>query len=716
VLRSVALPADAPPRFQKYRSDSSYCRSVGASSTAGDWSQQASSDLNQLIVESLCATHNPGHAELMVDRTKQSLHLVMTSAPWRRPYWIALLALVLLGLTWQLLLMSSSRTSFSPMPEESSTDTSLPKEFTPSSLTSALPSFQSSPSANESQFTSSSAHPIDRLIERADKAFDEILNKQTHSLEGAADAYRKARGRHPPPGFDAWFKFAQERDAVIIEEFWDQIYEDLGPFWAVLPRQIRADARAFNMVVNVHNGSAKANTDWFWHVIWAELIDTIAQHLPDMTLPLNPMDEPRLFVPWEDITAKMQVEKKRRRIPPTKEVSSNVGGWSKDDGAEEGPATDLDWHDTTPYSLVRQACPPDSALRNAQSISDPFRDQKAPDFALSHMYGGYVSNYSLSTVICHQPDLCGLHGALMQPISTSSSQQLYPLFGGSKFTVNNEILLPAPMYWNEEERFTGGPDPGTVWQDKRNAAVWRGTATGGRNTAMNWKHFHRHRFLAMTNSTKYRAADKHDNEVFTSWLRKDSLQALQPSVQKHFSDWLNGCIDFGFTDLMCDGARVNGTCWYTDHDFSVLPTIHMSRQFDYKYLPDIDGNSFSGRYRAFVMSTSLPIKATIYREWHDSRLVAWKHFAPMDNGFGDFYGIIEYFLGLEGVEKGEAVAGHDAAAESIALAGKEWAEKVLRKEDMQVYVLRLLLEYARICDDNREMLGFAGDLNGKDWH
>jgi hypothetical protein len=35
---------------------------------------------------------------------------------------------------------------------------------------------------------------------------------------------------------------------------------------------------------------------------------------------------------------------------------------------------------------------------------------------------------------------------------------------------------------------------------------------------------------------------------------------------------------------------------------------------------------------------------------------------------------------------------------------------VLRKEDMHVYMLRLLLEYARLCDDNREKLGFEGDL------
>ncbi len=52
----------------------------------------------------------------------------------------------------------------------------------------------------------------------------------------------------------------------------------------------------------------------------------------------------------------------------------------------------------------------------------------------------------------------------------------------------------------------------------------------------------------------------------------------------------------------------------------------------------------------------------------------------------------------------------DEAAKKIAYDGKDWAKKVLRKEDMQIYVFRLLLEYARVCDDDRDNLGFVGDL------
>ena len=129
--------------------------------------------------------------------------------------------------------------------------------------------------------------------------------------------------------------------------------------------------------------------------------------------------------------------------------------------------------------------------------------------------------------------------------------------------------------------------------------------------------------------------------------------------------------------------------------------MKMKKQYNYKYLPDLDGNSFSGRYRGFLGSTSLPIKATIYDEWHDSRLVPWKHFVPMDNTYIDIYGIMAYFLG-----------GRDETAKQIAMEGKKWTETVLRREDMQIYVFRLLLEYARLCDDNRERLGWVSGVEG----
>jgi hypothetical protein len=331
--------------------------------------------------------------------------------------------------------------------------------------------------------------------------------------------------------------------------------------------------------------------------------------------------------------------------------------------------------------------------------------------ATPHLYKGYVSNYSLSTDFCHQPDLQSLHGMMVNPLSVSETNIFVPLFGGSKLPTNNEILLPAPMYWNGEERFTGGGATGAAWHEKQNQVIWRGVATGGRNTEHNWRGFQRHRFVSMTNSTKITNAESW-TEIPENWAMPTSQYNLAAQQEGRLGEWTKEWADTGFVDLMCNDPQENLQCEYTDPYFALTPGMTMADQFDRKYLPDIDGNSFSGRYRGFLMSTSLPIKATIFREWHDSRLMPWVHFVPMDNRFGDFWGIMEYFLGYKPKDRkeGREVEAHDREAEKIAMAGQEWANKVLRKEDMQIYVLRLFMEFARLGDDRREKMGWVDDI------
>jgi hypothetical protein len=324
-------------------------------------------------------------------------------------------------------------------------------------------------------------------------------------------------------------------------------------------------------------------------------------------------------------------------------------------------------------------------------------------YAEPHLYKGYVSNYTKSVQLCHQPDLQGLEGILISPLSTKATQVMFPMFGGSKLTVNNEILLPAPMYYAEEERFLGSGDHGIAWPDKTDKTIWRGVATGGKNKAHNWRGFQRHRFISMNNGTTVSRVE-HGEARAENFALPEEQYGVQALAEKKLGSWVDEFADVGFIDLMCSTRDQGNKCDYNDFYFHPIKGMKLSEQFDYKYLPDIDGNSFSGRYLGFLRSTSLPIKSTIFREWHDSRLVPWKHFVPMDNRFTDYYGIMEYFRGFQGRN------GHDKTAERIAMDGKAWAERVLRKEDMQIYMLRLLLEYARVMDDDRETMGWADDV------
>lgn len=165
-------------------------------------------------------------------------------------------------------------------------------------------------------------HPIDHLVNEAENTFQKLLANNSKNISDAAAAYRKRRGRHPPPGFDEWYKFAAEHDTIIVEEFWDQIYHDLNPFWALPPEKIKGESRAFEMSINIRRGHAMTTSNWFWTQIWLEMIQTIEHLLPDMDIALNAMDEPRIVVPWEKMQEYIKTAKQKTRMVKADDVMS----------------------------------------------------------------------------------------------------------------------------------------------------------------------------------------------------------------------------------------------------------------------------------------------------------------------------------------------------------------------------------------------------------
>jgi len=169
-------------------------------------------------------------------------------------------------------------------------------------------------------------HPITDLIDSANRSFYSHLSKETFDLKSAAAAYRERRGRHPPPGFDQWFEFAKNHKAIIVEDFWDQIYDDINPLWGLPPDQMRRDVRGHDMVIHVRNGTVTSESDYWWLVVWCDLIKTIGSYLPDMDIAVNSMDEPRLTVPWEDMNEYIRKEQAARKMPPPSQVISKFSG------------------------------------------------------------------------------------------------------------------------------------------------------------------------------------------------------------------------------------------------------------------------------------------------------------------------------------------------------------------------------------------------------
>ncbi|KAK5655659.1 hypothetical protein OQA88_5592 [Cercophora sp. LCS_1] len=557
-------------------------------------------------------------------------------------------------------------------------------------------------------------HPIDDLIKDSRLQFNMLMGKRSMTVEQAAARYRERRGRHPPPGFDKWFEVALEKNAVIVEEFFDRIHHDINPFWGLEPHDIRARSYGQPFVVRVRDGKVKAVTDeheeHFRLRQWKKLVQEVP-HLPDMDIYVNHMDESRVMVPWEEVAKYVVAEQKTRGLISPSDAITDYGGMADVETSERYDPGWLHGDSHKFWDHVRDACPPDSPGRKVSSLPTFNVSIEFPDAPVAeYTHKGYIKNFTAAMDPCLQPHLRGMHGTFIEAISMSTTKQLLPIFGECKLPTNNEILIPSAMYLAEDERkdYSGGNERGGPWAQKKDGVIWRGAASGARNKEDNWWHNHRHRFVQMMNGTTISAIESGDESAAPTFrLLPIQNDPYEVSARKdgRLGQWVSTWSDVAFNTMICspavkgpDGKNLK-TCKHTDEYLSIAEGIPFAKVYDWKFLPDVDGNSFSGRYRAFLMSTSMPLKSTIYPEWHDARLVPWLHFVPFDNSYMDVYGIMEYFLG-----------GHDEEAEQIAKDGQAWSTAVLRREDMMLYTWRLLLEYARVMDDNREKLAYVEDL------
>jgi hypothetical protein len=245
------------------------------------------------------------------------------------------------------------------------------------------------------------------------------------------------------------------------------------------------------------------------------------------------------------------------------------------------------------------------------------------------------------------------------------------------------------MYYKQDPRYEYDPNPGPDadfdydWDDKEDSVIWRGVTSGGTNAVENWKDMHRQRLVLITNGTIM--ANK---EVRIMTESPGTRGVYENFNHFHPNQFANKHTDIGFT-----GATncVPEDCNFYEGVWTYKNETTLMEQFKNKFVVDVDGMSFSGRWRALLQSKSLGIKSTIFREWHDSRLFAWRHFVPMDNRYDELYSILTYFIGLgnpaNGGKRGEPyIQRHDFEARKLGRQGREWASKVLRREDMEVSI------------------------------
>ena len=563
-------------------------------------------------------------------------------------------------------------------------------------------------------------HPITTLIESANIQHEQWASQahRSQSLAQAVVQYQQRYHRDPPPYFDKWYQFAVARNSIIIDDY-DNIEEDLAPFSSYTPDDLRLRTATVLAThqgvggVRIRDGSADALNGVQEEDKWVidgvtSMIKQFAEFLPDMDLVFNLGNEPRVAVPFERLQNALG-NPQRYPIPEPSRARldfsiDRADRWPNIDGIRSDPDFFEDARLKPSFQAYGSvACSPESRARKERHWNTK---TFCPTCSVPHAMGAFVSNWSMAADPCHQPDIANFHGVYLSPSNLSVTHGIVPIFSQSRAAGYVDIRYPSPTTYVGKFKYDFDEKyPNPPFQQKEDVLFWRGATEEGVSTTGTWKGMLRQRLVHYLNfNTTSRLpillpkGDHSDKLEYVMKRRSDVKRLLEPKIDAQFAE-LNHC--------------AGQDCIDQSREFKPADAINLKQHWRYRYLFDADGAGLSSRFLPFLQSNSVVLKSGIFREWYDDRLIAWRHFVPVDLRLHDLFSILAYFGGYGVEERNKRMMeGRVKEAEAIARQGKVWTEKVLRKEDMEIYMFRLLLEWGRLTDDRRTEIGFRMGKRG----
>ncbi|KAK1254651.1 hypothetical protein MKX08_008646 [Trichoderma sp. CBMAI-0020] len=577
-------------------------------------------------------------------------------------------------------------------------------------------------------------HPVNEFVYRAHVENDrwKALVSVSTTLATAVTVYQERhKGRLPPPNFDAWYKYAED-DSVMIDG-WDQIDRDVAPFWnvpAVVLRK-RADEMAAMpdvATITVKDGKVtRANTgDEGHNKDLDELVQMIAKfstHLPDMVLPINLSPGPRVLPPWEQANSKSRAAElssvadllSRRSLDEM--IHSNSSETLSAEHEKEPTAEPSNGSSSSINSNVDPPLPPQSTISAGEfrqmlvEACHPLSNSRTRphwnfmEFCWScvkdHSFGQLLTNWQKSLETCSQPDLRLLHGFPLTDPRRPPLRQLAPLFSAAKTDEFSDIVIPLPRTRLEK--------PDIKWQFTRryDSLGWRGVLGEHAINSQALRGSHKYRLLHLASAP----------------YPRDSVVMVLPTAESPDSFGYervsaaeaNAVMPFSLGVTNSTACSEHSGCKLVDKAYGIRDDAAELLEYRYVLLADEDDGPAQQVLRT-IRSNSLPFVSTVFRTWFTERLMPWLHFVPIDPRYQGLHSTFTYFSGTEGrpkVNGREApMPGRTTDAEWIVQQGQRWAEKALREKDMEIYLFRLLLEWGRLIDDQRDEIAFHKVDNG----
>ncbi|KAJ5854511.1 hypothetical protein N7534_007054 [Penicillium rubens] len=522
-------------------------------------------------------------------------------------------------------------------------------------------------------------HPIRQLAAKADLEFHTMINKQSRTLSACCAEYERRYGRKPPLHFDKWFKAAQDRDFLLTDEF-DSMMAAMEPLWGVAPSDIRARLEnvisasqgegMYRFTVSQGKQSFTNPQNWMGSIFNYWFSPEILQTLPDMTLAMNTMDEPKVVVPHDMLSYALDAAHAPRQGPVLP-------------GKYPGLAQHVDFLDIgkqNTWDALSLSCAPDTVVRDfsLEATRSPF---------LTDM--GFLSNLTLSKDVCQFPELHNIHAGLRHPASMRITHALVPIFSQAKASCFNDLLYPSPFYAEKLRSGEYEEKHDVDWEEKDNVVYWTGSNTGGYSTSENWRSLQRQRLALMT-------MDESRPISLLNWTQQPGNRSSEwVSINSTIAAISNSTRVRISAAIQCDDTA----CMEQKDELKIKSGDRddITDGYQARYNLDIDGNGLSGRFYRLLMSKSAVLKQTLYQEWHDDWLIPWLHYIPISMDLRDFPEIVRYLTQeSEGQDLGRKVA----------QSSYEWSRRVLRSEDMRLVWWRLMLEYGRLVNDDRDQMWY----------
>lgn len=522
-------------------------------------------------------------------------------------------------------------------------------------------------------------HPIIGLLAAGERHWGDLMNRQSKSLEEAYHVYLTRYGRPPPRGFDDWWTYAAARNVLLIDEF-DIIMESLKPFYGLPVHELQARnagmekmPETFTLIVAQGKVEVQWNDNYARDRWWStrpradaqvNVMEKFLHHLPNLRATFSIHDQPMVMVNQDILERLNKAASEHKVVADPGDVDTAKFDWNL-------------------------ACPADSPLKNN------VKEQGATDtFVLDHLK-------AMSP--CDHPSLLDNHGMFLEEhVETASPKphtKLLPIFSLSKTSLHQDI--PVTPVGKDGEFETPGREP--LWNKKSGKLYWRGLATGmfhNKKAGRKWRQSHRERLHVLAN-------DRTGSEEEVMIPVSSTGQAkYERHSRKALGEYYTN-VKLAQGPWQCDEG--DGTCAEMQSEIDFAQKDPKEESNKYKYLLDVDGNAWSSRFPRLMQALNVKIRATVFPEWNSLILPAWFAYVPIKMDYSDLYSVLAFFRGSP-----SGRGSHDEVARRIARNGQCWVARTWRREDVEVYMFRLYLEWARLVSDDRD--NGKMDFELQSWH